>query len=324
MEQPFKRRRVSLRDEETFKAATAYGLRPKWNNYDLEKETNRGRQQPLPKGTQSGALDGINLPLNPFEPPHKALYPGNEIEIHRVLHPRNLTQRRDSVSPTSTAVVSVVQVDIDLGDSTVTQVFIPPGSSVVSLSGLAPLTLNHNQPVPSSSPPVLPFSRASSSPVAPQSTQTSATPSQAVPSSTPSASSTPPVSSSPSASASRPTTAPDYAASSVASSLASISTSASIPTSMTLNLQRLSSQEVLSPSPSSPLPPPSPSSSLGSSSESASFFPSSAGASSQSSATQTPSSSKPPPTPNSSTLSATRTGNLSLLGSICQSEFTTH
>lgn len=297
MEQPFKRRRVSLGVEQTLQENNVYGLRPKWNNYNLEKESNRAREQPLPKGTSSGASDGTRLPLNPFEPRHEALYPRNE--IHPVLHPRNLAQRQGPVSPTTTAVIPVVQVDIQRGDASVTKVLVPAGSSIVSLSGLAPLTLSNNPTIPSSSPSVPPYTRAASSAVAPQSTQTSAASSQAVPSSTPPAPS-------PSASASRVTKSQDYAAKTVTSTRASISTP------MTLNLQRLSSQEVLSPSPSSPLPP-SPASSLSSDSASASFFPSSAGTSSQSRTTQTPSSESQP-------ASRSTSGNVSLSGNICQSK----
>ena len=309
MEQPFKRRRVSLRVEQKFKETNAYGLRPKWNNYNLEKETNRGREQPLLKGTPSSASDGTNLPLNPFEPPHKAPYPGNE--IHPILHPRNLTQRQSLVSPMSTAIVSVVQVDNPSGDPVVTDLPVPSASSAVSLPGFAPLTLSINPAVPS--PPPVPSSmRAALSAVRPQSTQTSAAYSRAVPTSTPSASSTQSVSSSPSASASQATKSQDYAATSVTSDTATTSTP------MTLNLQRLSSQNVLSPAPSSPLPP-SPASSQSPSSESGSFFPSSAGTQSQSSTTQTPSPRESQPAPNSSNLSKTRSGNLSLSGNICQS-----
>lgn len=296
MEQPFKRRRVSLRDENIIRETNAFGLRPKWNKYGLEKETTRGRELPLPKNTPSGAFDGTNLPLNPFEPSHKARYPGNE--IHPVLHPRNLTNRQSAVSPTSTAVVSVVQVDVQGGDAAVTKLLVPAASSIVSLLGYEPLTLSNNPAIPSSSSQIPPFLRATSSAVAPQSTQTSAGSSQAVPSSTP------PLSSSPSASTSRATKSQDYA------------TPTSTP--MTLNLQRLSSQEVLSPSPSSPLPL-SPAGSLSSSSASASFFPSSAGTSSQSSPAQTPSSRESQPTPSSRNASATTGGTLSSSGSICQS-----
>lgn len=309
MEQPFKRRRVSLRVEQTVRETNAYGLRPKWNNYNLEKETNRGREQPLPKGTPSSASDGTNLPLNPFEPPHKAPYPGNE--IHPILHPRNLTQRQRLVSPTSTAIVSVVQVNNLSGDPVVTNLPVPSVSSIVSLPGFAPLTLSNKPAIPSSSP-VLSFTRAASSVATSQSTQTLAAYSRAVPYSTPSASSTKSVSSSPSASASQATKSQDYAATSVTSGTAATSTP------MTLNLQRLSSQEILSPAPSSPLPP-SPASSQSPSSESGSFFPSSAGTPSQSSTTQTPSSRESQPAPNSRNLSKTRSGNLSLSGNICQS-----
>lgn len=300
MEQPFKRRKVSRRVEQTWRETNLDGLRPKWKNYDREKESNRGREQPRPKGTPSGAFDGTNLPLNPFEPPHKALYPRNEIQP--VLHPRNLTQRQNFVSPKSTAVASVVQVDVQSGDGSVANVYVPAGSSVVSLSGHALLTLSDSPAIPSSSTSIPPYTRAASSAAPPQSTLTSAASSQAVPSSTP------PVSASPSSSALRPTKSQDYAANTVTSSRATA-------TPMTINLQRLSSQEVLSPSPSSPLPP-SPASSLSSSSASASFFPSSAGTSSQSTATQTPSSSEPQPSPKSSSLSATRGENLSLSGSV--------
>lgn len=297
MEQPFKRRRVSLRDENIFRETNAYGLRPKWNKYGLEKETTRGREQPLSKNTLSGAFDGTNLPPNPFEPSHKARYPGSE--IHPVLHPRHLTNRQSAVSPTSTAVVSVVQVDFQLEDAAVTELLVPAASSIVSLPGHGPVTLSNNPAIPSSSSPIPPLLRATSSAIAPQPTQTSAAFSQAVPSSTPL------VSLSPSASASRVTKSQDYATPTF--------------TSMTLDLQRLSSQEVLSPSPSSPLPL-SPAGSLSSSSASASFFPSSAGTSSQSSPAQTSSSQESQPAPSSRNPSATISGTLSSSGSICQSK----
>lgn len=292
MEQPFKRRRVSLRDESILRETNAYDLRPKWNKFGLEKETTRGREQPLPKNTPSGAFDGTNRSPNPFEP----RYPGNE--IHPALHPRHLTNRQSAVAPTSTAVVSVVEVDIQLEDAAVTELLVPAASSIVSVPGHGPVTLSNNPAIPSSSSQT-PVLRATSSAVAPQSTQTSAAFSQAVPSPTP------PVSSSPAASASRDTKSQVYATPTF--------------TSMTLNLQRLSSQEVLSPSPSSPLPL-SPAGSLSSSSTSASFFPSSAGTSSQSNPTQTSSSRESPSAPSSTNPSATTSRSLSSSGSICQSE----
>lgn len=307
MERPFKRRKVSLRVGQALGETNAYGLTPKWNKYNLEKETNRGRERPLPKGTPSGAFEGINLPPNPFEPPHKAPYLANE--IHMVLHPRNLTQRQSLVSPMSTVIASVSQIDVQSAGVVVTNYLVPAASSaVVSNPGLPPVTLGDNLAIPSSSSPVLPFMRAASSLVAPQSTQISAAYSQALPS-TFSPSSGQPASSSPSASASRVTESNDHAATGVASSTASTSTP------MTLNLQRPSSQEVLSPSPSSPLPP-SPEGSLSSSSVSASFFPFSADTSSQSNPTQSLSSRESQPAQNPKSLSTTRRENLSLSGKI--------
>ena len=308
MERPFKRRKVSLRVEQALGETNAYGLTPKWNKYNLEKETNRGRERPLPKGTPSSAFEGINLPPNPFETPYRAPYPANE--IHMVLHPRNLTQRQSLVSPMSTVIASVSQVDVQSAGVVVTNYLVPAASSaVVSNPGLPPVTLSNNLAIPSSSSPVLPFMRAASSLVAPQSTQISAAYSQALPSSTFSPSFGQPASSSPSASASRVTEPNDHAATGVGSSTTSTSTP------MTLNLQRPSSQEVLSPSPSSPLPP-SPEGSLSSSSGSASFFPFSAHTSSQSNPTQSLSSRESQPAQNPKSLSTTRRENLSLSGKI--------
>ena len=286
MEQPFKRRRVSRRGEQRIGESNPEDdLWLQWKNHDLVKEKSLG---------SSGGFDGPNYPLNGSKATRRASIPGNDGDFR--LHPRNLIHRRNSDSPTNTAVVSLIQVVVHSGDATPTNVFVPAESSVFSLPGFGPVTLKNPapsaSPAPSPAPSVLNPGISASNQQAPQSTQ-SASFSQAVPSSQLSV---------PPSQAIQPH---EYAASSAASSAAPTRS-----TSMTINLQGISSQQVISPSPSSPLPP-SPASSESSGSITGSFFPSSA-SSSQSSAGETLPSQESQPPPKTNIFVPPTNGNFSI------------
>ena len=244
MEHPSKRRRVSRKETQSVRENNVKRDHElQWDRNKLVKAKGYGGQVPLYTGISNIASRDVHLPLNQPVPSRKVSAPENTRRAK--LHPRDLHPRSSQASKESAnaSVVQVVVVNGGNAGATLTQVALPVAVNTFSLNDFGPVTLEdlgfHS---PSPSP-----SRQSSGPASPA----DVTPITQQPTSL--------------AQSSQPTNrAPSSSVTAKASSTNS--------NPMSIDLHGLSSQQILSPEPSTPLPP-SPSDEQLTETSASSFFP---------------------------------------------------
>ena len=143
MEQRSKRRRLSQQEEPPVGYfESKHGPWPQLHHGTVAGEGSHGHQAHLRKGTPKPLRisSDFGLPLNKSRHAGHAATHGDR-SLPKVVR-RGLGNDRSAEPPLKTAIASMVQVIIDIPEKPLTNLLVPPGSSVIPLEGYGTLTLD--------------------------------------------------------------------------------------------------------------------------------------------------------------------------------------